>query len=244
MELTSRQIEFVEKLIDLYAEVEDNIHYSKVAERLGVSRSTAYEMLRLLERKGFARAHYYLDESGGPGRSTVLFSPTERAHAIFKRMREQVGSTAWETVRTAIILAVLSGAVADRDSVAEVLNALGRDDQALSLCTQVVTGALLLCSELANTAPGLWESFMAVLQSDSGLVLLPGMVLTRIVDVEERAKILTRWKDYQQSLVALEPERRDELLRLAREMAGLMRLPPRTPQANHAEPQGRGPAGE
>ena len=100
MELTSRQIEFVEKLLDLYEEIEESIHYSEVADRLGVSRSTAYEMLRLLERKGFAQSSYFLDESGGPGRSTVLFSPSARAHAMFSRLREQAGgATSWENAR-------------------------------------------------------------------------------------------------------------------------------------------------
>ena len=158
MELTSRQIEFVEKLLDLYGEIDDSIHYSQVAERLGVSRSTAYEMLRLLERKGYARAQYYLDEAGGPGRSTVLFSPTERAHAMLSRLREQVGPvTSWQNAREAIFHVVAQGQGAERGELSEILAALGRDERALSECTRVITAALLVCSEHAQQEPGFWD---------------------------------------------------------------------------------------
>ncbi len=231
MELTSRQLEFVAKLIDLYAEVEDNIHYSQVADRLGVSRSTAYDMLRLLERKGFARAHYVLEEPGGPGRSTVLFSPTERARETFARLREQAGPAAkWELIKARIISAVLAGDVADKESVTQVLTALARDDRALSLCTRVVTSALLTCAEHWPPAGATWDLLAAALGSDSALVLLPGLAVVSLEDAHERRQTIVRWSDYQQALLALTPEQRDDLLRLAREMAGHMR-PPSDPPA-------------
>ena len=46
MKLTRRQEEFIRKLMDLYWEKRGPIHYSVLAERLGVSPFTAYDMLR------------------------------------------------------------------------------------------------------------------------------------------------------------------------------------------------------
>jgi predicted transcriptional regulator len=223
MNLTSRQIEFVEKLLDLYDEVEESIHYSQVAERLGVSRSTAYEMLRLLERKGFVRAHYVLDELGGPGRSTVVFSPSERAHVMFSRLREQVGATTtWDSAREAILAAVARGRGPDQSALTEILAALGRDEQALSECTRVVTGALLACSEHARHAPDFWHVVEAALRSDSGLVLLPGLALGAIVEQPGWENALERWQGFQQDLISLAPEQQEDLLRLAREVGQRM----------------------
>lgn len=51
MKITRRQEDFIRKLLDLYRESEGPIHYSELAERLGVNRFTAYDMLRLLEEK-------------------------------------------------------------------------------------------------------------------------------------------------------------------------------------------------
>ena len=87
MELTRRQETFIYKLLDLYREIEDAVHYVLVAERLGVSKFTAYDMLRLLEKKGYVRSEYVLDpHRSGPGRSTVVFRPTEKAQALFHRL--------------------------------------------------------------------------------------------------------------------------------------------------------------
>ena len=225
MNLTSRQIEFVEKLLDLYDEVEESIHYSQVAERLGVSRSTAYEMLRLLERKGFVRAHYVLDESGGPGRSTVVFSPSERAHVMFSRLREQVGATtSWDSAREAILTAVAHGSGPDQGALAEILAALGRDEQALSECTRVVTGALLACAEHAKRSLSCWELVEAALRSDSGLVLLPGIALGMMEGEPGWAQALERWQSFQQDFMSLAPEQQEDLLRLARELGQRMRV--------------------
>jgi Mn-dependent DtxR family transcriptional regulator len=50
------------------------VHYSRLAERLGVSRFTAYDMLRLLEEKGFVSSDYQLSAHKSVGRRSKLCS--------------------------------------------------------------------------------------------------------------------------------------------------------------------------
>lgn len=76
MKLTRRQGEFIENLIDLSQELDGPIHYSVLAERLGVSPFTAYDMLRLLEEKGLVSSEYQVAKGkSGPGRAERLFFP-------------------------------------------------------------------------------------------------------------------------------------------------------------------------
>ena len=50
--LTHRQREFLNHFLDLYQEMEEPIHNTVLADRLGLGKVTAYEMLRLLEERG------------------------------------------------------------------------------------------------------------------------------------------------------------------------------------------------
>lgn len=76
MKLTKRQEQFIESLIELSQEIDGPIHYSTLAERLGVSPFTAYDMLRLLEEKGAVKSEYHVaNGKSGPGRAERLFYP-------------------------------------------------------------------------------------------------------------------------------------------------------------------------
>ncbi len=72
MKLTKRQDAFIKNLLDLYMEAKEPIHYTVLAERLGVSRFTAYDMLRVLEDKGFVRSEYRLSDKAKTGRSESI----------------------------------------------------------------------------------------------------------------------------------------------------------------------------
>jgi Mn-dependent DtxR family transcriptional regulator len=80
MKLTRRQEEFVKKMIELRLEFDGPVHYSLLAERLGVSPITAYDMLCLLEEKGYVASAYQLPtDKSGPGRAERVFYPGRMA---------------------------------------------------------------------------------------------------------------------------------------------------------------------
>jgi ABC-2 type transport system ATP-binding protein len=87
MKLTRRQEGFLRQMLDLYHQMNKPLHYSEIAERVGVSRFTAYDMLRLLEKNGFVASDYQLAaDKSGPGRSEIVFMPTERTHRLLSAL--------------------------------------------------------------------------------------------------------------------------------------------------------------
>lgn len=88
MKITPRQRTILGQLLDLYHESgETPIHYSLVADKLGISKWTAYDLLKVLEEKGFAKANYQVaEETKSRGRSSVLFAPTPKAIELVDRI--------------------------------------------------------------------------------------------------------------------------------------------------------------
>jgi len=75
--LTRRRKEFLGKIMKIYAKTGEPVHYATVAQSLGVSKWTAYDVLRELEKEGLLIMEYAINrEERFPGRSQVLFRPT------------------------------------------------------------------------------------------------------------------------------------------------------------------------
>lgn len=97
LKLTRRQVEFINKLIELNSEIDGPIHYSLLAERLGVSPFTAYDMLCLLEEKGFVYSEYQLSsDKTGPGRAERVFYPSKTAEVRSQRLAKKTGDVKLE----------------------------------------------------------------------------------------------------------------------------------------------------
>jgi Mn-dependent DtxR family transcriptional regulator len=141
MNLTRRQKEFMRNLLDLYREQEAPLHYTVLAKRLGVSRFTAYDMLRLLEEKGLVTSSYQLDEErSGPGRSEVVYAPTERAHRIMDQLTGEVGGADWEEVKGRILDRIQNGHVEERPLAEEMLARVPPDEpEVIRYCVEVMT---------------------------------------------------------------------------------------------------------
>ena len=148
MDLTFRQKAFLSKFLDDYREAQGPVHYSVVAKRFGLSNSTAYDMLRLLEQKGMVTAEYGTPkETAGPGRSSVRFAPTARAVEIIAHLaggiREQ---DEWDDVK-ARILANLAKADDYQEILNELLARMPQPRSSLVRCGEAITALLLSLRE-------------------------------------------------------------------------------------------------
>ncbi len=141
VKLTRRQETFIHKMLDLYREFNGPIHYSVLAKQLGVSRFTAYDMLRLLEEKGLVTSEYQVaSDRPGPGRSEVFFLPTERAGRLFAELAGDVSGVDWEAVKERVLEKVRSGEVRDRELAEEMLARIPPEGEGvLRYCVEVMT---------------------------------------------------------------------------------------------------------
>lgn len=89
MLLTERRKQFLQKLIDLYQITNLPVHYETLAQALGVSKWTAYDMVRELEKLGYLTRDYAL-HPGETGRSQIVFQPTDKASLLFEFKRSEV----------------------------------------------------------------------------------------------------------------------------------------------------------
>src|SRR5690606_36069220 len=84
--LTERRKQFLRGVVDMYRRTRLPVHYETLAERLGVSKWTAYDVLRALEEQGPLTRDYTVNR-GEPGRSQIVFVPTPAAEALFTQAR-------------------------------------------------------------------------------------------------------------------------------------------------------------
>lgn len=91
MTLTRRRKEFLHKIKKIYENTGTPVHYITVAEALGVSKWTAYDILKELEKEGYLRSEYSVSrEERYSGRSVLLFLPTPKAGELFLREKEEI----------------------------------------------------------------------------------------------------------------------------------------------------------
>jgi hypothetical protein len=149
MKLTRRQEEFVHMMIALKQEFDGPVHYSLLAERLGVSPFTAYDMLCLLEEKGYVTSEYQLPtDKSGPGRAERVFYPGRMAYAHEQRMVDESGGVRLEgeALQSYVLEKLRQGGIPDdeKELVEQLMRRLlpaGQGD--VRYCVEVMTVAAL-----------------------------------------------------------------------------------------------------
>lgn len=106
--------------------LEGGIHYATVAQQFGISKVTAYEMLRLLEKRGLVQASYQVNPAPRrSGRLPVLFAPT--AHARSWLQTWTMGTAEWQdrqTIREHLLLQLREGEWKGYESLLTELTAI------------------------------------------------------------------------------------------------------------------------
>jgi hypothetical protein len=227
--LTARQQTFLEKLQELYQEYKGPVHYSDVAQRLGVSPFSAYDMLRVLERKGFASVSYALAAGrSGPGRSMVLFAPTLGvAEGVQSPAGEADLGEEWQSVRERVLRKLRQAReTSHREALNDLLARLPEAHAPLTFCTEMV-GALLLNLGRVRTRAGGLNPFRALsaLRGSTGseLETLAGLSVGASLSATDEAspsitqRLLEHARGYQTNLGRLSTEARAALVQFLEE---------------------------
>jgi DNA-binding MarR family transcriptional regulator len=230
MPLTPRQRAFLDRLLDLYRESHQPVHYTEIAARLGVGRTTAYDMLRLLEQKGYVRSEYILADDSGPGRSTVVFTPAARSRAVVRWLAgPQTAGEEWIEVKRRILARISQPDLADHRDLDELLLRLPVNDSPLATCAVAIAALLMnvqreLYARLGDN-PVIRSLMSPTVDLQNALATLPGVVLglgltesaTRQLD-----SCMTLVQEYQHELAQLDQQMRQDLQAFLREMVVAM----------------------
>ncbi len=183
MKLTGRQRAFLSQFLDLYREGREPLHYTAVAQRLGVSKITAYDMLRLLEERGLVQSEYVLRGKGrGAGRSSIVFRPTPHADTLFTKLAAEVEDRdEWETVKTHTLQALQAGKEKGYQGLLEeILARLPSRQSPMLYAAEMITAVLLSLQQLREEAStsGLFDKLRSLgLPGEAGLSALGGLTL-------------------------------------------------------------------
>lgn len=221
-ELTARQAEFLEVVRDLSSGAGEGVHYSEVAQRLGVSRWTAYDILSSLVQKGYLTVER--EQRSAPslvGRCRVLFRPGPRRLSppldrVEDRFPELWGS--WEER-----LFCLQREIRERgvwSVLHEVVAEMARITQPMVFCAALTLALLLALRAVVRGADGLavWDALLSWLAgSETGLAVFAGAVggllLQHGLPRELRKPLLDRLPAFEQEVGLLGEEGKESLRR-------------------------------
>jgi len=198
-----------------------------------LGKSSAYEMLRILERKGLVLSEYLLPKGDStPGRSHILFQPTaealETCSPLFGGV-DQRGEE-WEQFKARVLSRLQSGKASARKGVLrQVLDMIPEAQSPLALCAELITVLLLSLGEAKHTL-GPRSPLAKVLESPPskiGMSLAAGLAAGMVqVDVASR-RALDRLNDYvkryEASLDVLNTEDIEALRRYALDVVTVLR---------------------
>jgi DNA-binding MarR family transcriptional regulator len=229
--LTPRQHAFLQKLQELCREHKGPVHYSDVAEKLGVSRFSAYDMLKVLEKKGLAASSYALAAGhSGPGRSMVVFEPTRQGTTILglrlEDARQDLGDD-WQRVRERVLNRLREAREASpREVLSELLVRLPEAKAPVAFCTQMI-GALLVNMQRVKARVGDLHPFRALAalrtNGSAGLETLAGLSIGMALGTDDESppsltqRLLDQTRRYQSTLSRLSEEARSALVQFLEE---------------------------
>lgn len=213
LKLTPRQQTFLDKLFELYREFKGPVHYSTVAEKLGVNKFSAYDMLKVLEEKGVAASDYVLsNDQAGPGRSQVVFYPTNKAAQFLTQLREEMRySSDWQKVKERILNRLAEAHHTNpAEALREALANLPDTKMPMNYCAEMIS-ILLLNLERLRTYNLLPPLNILNAKGQIGLGTLAGLSLASSLTNESddkrlTDKLLTHTQRFQSQLAELSDE--------------------------------------
>ncbi|MGG2199930.1 Lrp/AsnC family transcriptional regulator [Paenibacillus validus] len=165
--------------MDLYQKTNLPIHYEALATSLGVSKWTAYDMLKEIEKLGFISRSYEVNTKE-TGRSQVVFVPTTKASDLFKQARNETFNVAdWK--KTVDHIATLLRDLKNRslnESIRKMLDEIPKVSTRINFCAYIIGLLLMYLKKLGGKTESLVHHIVHKAPSkETGMTMFVGTVL-------------------------------------------------------------------
>jgi DNA-binding MarR family transcriptional regulator len=214
--LTKRRLQFLHKLIDLYQKTNLPIHYEALARSLGVSKWTAYDMLKEIEKQGYISRSYEVNTKE-TGRSQVVFVPTAKASDLFKQVRDETFDVAnWKKTvdNVSALLRDLKNKSLN-ESIKMMLDEIAKVSTRINFCAYIIGLLLMYLKKLGGKTESLIHHIVHHAPSkETGMTLFVGTVLgTAIQSMNEELglEITELVSQFLQSIEELSREEKEML---------------------------------
>jgi DNA-binding Lrp family transcriptional regulator len=138
VKLTGRQQDFLNTINQLYGQFKRPVHYSEVADQLGVSKWTAYDVMKQLNELGILDVTYIVRNDNMPGRSTVGFIPIKMGCGSAATSDDK-----WKLIEESLLARIRKAKHEDRNRILEdIIEEISHLDDSLVLCAYTI--ALLM----------------------------------------------------------------------------------------------------
>lgn len=207
MRITRRRIDFLQKIKQLYEATNLPVHYERVAELMGVSKWSAYEMLKILEKEGLLASQYEVNQREKfPGRAMVLFTPTQLAEAVLagEAQKEQAGDREWhQTKQVLLSLCDKQKRKNAKALIEQLLAKLPRLENPLIFCAYMIVLLLMHIQNLSNNSIDMIKNVVLnAAKAETALVMFAGVALGSMLKTTAHLPLcsqltshLTRYQD-------------------------------------------------
>ncbi|MBM7649495.1 DNA-binding MarR family transcriptional regulator [Bacillus ectoiniformans] len=182
MKLTNRRKQFLEEIVHMYSKTNEPVHYSDIAEMIGVSKWTAYDVLKELEKHDFLKRTYAVNPNE-TGRSIVVYIPTDQSKNLFAQQGKSApAEEEWSQIKNEV-LAFVSRTSKDEQPIEPLLSMMTNVHYKVELCAYFIGVLLVYLNRQGKTIKELTVNLIHV--SDVPIIQLStvvGAVIGMIID--------------------------------------------------------------
>jgi len=200
MAVTRRQMDFLRIIKQVYEATSLPVHYARVAELLGISKWSAYEMLKTLEQKGFLTSQYEVDQDKKyPGRARVLFAPTQLVNLVLsgKTLQEMAPVREFHLLKERLMSVYdKTTKITPADLVEQMRIELSGIENPLVFCAYVITILILQLQTLSKTSISLLKNMaLEVSEGKIGLAMYVGAAFGTMAKAASQVQLLSHMSE-------------------------------------------------
>ncbi len=217
MAITRRRLDFLKTIKQIYESTNLPVHYVRVAQALGISKWSAYEMLKNLEKEGLVSSQYEVNQvQKHPGRAMVLFSPTHMLDKVISAKAVEASVREWRHIKEKLLSVCEEVRVKKTAKAArKLLSELPAIESPMIFSAYVITILVTQLQNLSDKSIDLIKKIVSeAVNPESGLAMFSGAVIASLPGMDPRFSgwISKYLSGFQKNLALLNKKEKDQLM--------------------------------